>query len=84
MRVNKTIKGELYSFYVQFIFNQKTAKVRYFQSDFWTICNLSEDLNYILLPKGQFIFDNTEVEKLKLNKRQRLEAIDYYENNNHI
>ena len=77
MRIGKTIKGELFSFYLQLIPNEKKAKVRYFQSDDWTICDLSEDFSYVLLPKGKFRFYDTDVEKLKLNKSQKLQAVDY-------
>lgn len=37
MRVGKTIKGELYYFYLQFIPNSKKAKIRYFMSDEWIV-----------------------------------------------
>jgi hypothetical protein len=77
MRIGKTIKGELYHFYVQFIPYEKKVKVRYFQSDEWTVCDLSDDFNYILLPEGKFRFNDTDVKKLKLNKTQRIHALDY-------
>jgi hypothetical protein len=77
MKAKKTIKGELYSFYFQLIPNGKKAKVRYFQGDEWTICDLSEDFGYILLPSKKFVFNDTEVKKLKLTKAQKHEAIDY-------
>lgn len=77
MRIGKTIKGELFHFYLQFIVNEKKAKVRYFRSDDWVICDLSEDFNYVLLPKGKYNFNGVEVEKLKLNKLQKLDALDY-------
>jgi hypothetical protein len=77
MRIGKTIKGELFHFYLQLIPNEKKAKVRYFRSDEWVICNLSEDYNYVLLPEGKFKFNDKDVTKLKLNKYQRLDALDY-------
>lgn len=77
MRIQKTIKGELYNFYLQFIANEKKAKVRYFQSDEWIICDLSEDFGYVLLPKGKFNLNGVDVEKLKLNKFQKNDAIEY-------
>lgn len=77
MRIQKTIKGELYNFYLQFIANEKKAKVRYFQSDEWIICDLSEDFVYVLLPKGKFNLNGVDVEKLKLNKFQKNDAIEY-------
>jgi hypothetical protein len=77
MRIGKTVKGELYHFYLQFIPNEKKAKVRYFQTDDWVICDLSEDFNYVLLPKGKFNFNDTDIEKLKLNKYQKWDALDY-------
>lgn len=76
MRISKTIKGELYHFYAQFT-GDKKAKVRYFQTNEYIICDLSECFNYILLPKGKFVFNNVNVEKLKLNKAQRFEALDF-------
>lgn len=77
MRIGKTIKGELFHFYLQFIVNEKKAKVRYFLTEDWVICDLSEDFNYVLLPKGKYNFNGVEVEKLKLNKLQKLDALDY-------
>jgi hypothetical protein len=77
MRIGKTVKGELYHFNLQFIPNEKKAKVRYFQTDDWVICDLSEDFNYVLLPKGKFKFNDTDIEKLKLNKYQKWDALDY-------
>jgi hypothetical protein len=77
MRIGKTVKGELYHFYLQFIPNERKAKVRYFQTDDWVICDLSEDFNYVLLPKGKFKFNDTDIEKLKLNKYQKWDALDY-------
>lgn len=46
-------------------------------SDEWIICDLSDDFNYILLPKGVFRFNDTDIKKLKLNKSQKLDALDY-------
>lgn len=77
MRVSKIIKGEKYTFYSQFILNEKKTKVRYFQTDEWVICDISEDFNFILLPKNKFIFNGVEVKKLKLNKRDRFEAMEH-------
>jgi uncharacterized pyridoxamine 5'-phosphate oxidase family protein len=77
MRIGKTIKGELYQFYLQFISKEKKASIRYFMSDDWTICELSEDYNYVLLSEGKFNFNGIDIKKLKLNKSQRLDAIDY-------
>lgn len=77
MRVTKSIKGDIYKFHVQFIPHERKAKVRYFKSDSWTICELSDDFNHIILPDNKFIFNDTNVEKLKLNKVQRIEALEY-------
>ena len=77
MRIGKTIKGELFNFYLQFIPNEKKAKVRYFQCDDWVICDLSDNYDYVLLPKGKFKFNDNDVEKLKLNNRQKSDAMDY-------
>lgn len=77
MRIKKTIKGELFSFYLQFIPKEKKCKIRYFQSDDWVVCDLSDDFNYVLLPKGRFNFNNTDVIKLKLSKSQKFDALDY-------
>lgn len=77
MRINKTIKGELYNFYLEFIPNEKKAKVKYLKSDEWTICELSDDFEYVLLPKGKFRFNDTDVNKLKLDKSTKREAMEY-------
>lgn len=77
MRIGKTINGELFNFYVQFIYNEGKAKVRYFLSDEWTVCDLSSDFKYVLLPKGKFKFNNVDVTKLKLNKLQIIEFLEY-------
>jgi hypothetical protein len=77
MRVHKTINGDVYSFYVKLIYNKRQASVRYFQSDVEIVCDLSDDFNYILLPKNKFIFNNKVLTKLKLNKIQKIEAQDH-------
>lgn len=77
MKVSKTIKGDVYNFYAYFIPYEKKVKVRYLQSDEYTICDLSEDFNYIILPENKFIFNDKVVDKLKLNKYQKIEALDY-------
>ena len=72
MRIDKTINGEKYSFYVQFIPNEFSVNVRYFQSDEWTKCDVSKDMKNVILPKNMFKFNNKEIKTLKLNDRQNI------------
>lgn len=82
MRIDKTIKGEKFCYYVQFIPNTMTASVRYFQTDEPIIGKISDDFKWILLPDGYlspFIsgIGKVEVKKLKLGKHYQAEAKDY-------
>lgn len=77
MKIKKTINGEVYQFYFQLIPNERKTKVRYFQSDEWIICDLSEDFDHIIIPKDQLVFNGKSVTKLKLNKSQKYDALDY-------
>lgn len=77
MKITKNIKGERYDFYVQLVPNKQSALVKYFKSDIWTTCEISDDFNYIVLPEGFFRFDDTDVVRLKFNKVQKIEALEY-------
>ena len=77
MRVNKTIKGEKYVFYLQFIPHSMTAKVRYFQSDEWIICSITPDFKYILMLENNKIINKLLVKKLTLNKYLQNDAKSY-------
>ena len=77
MRIKKTINGDSYYFYVQFAPKECKAKVKYFCSDEWVICELSNDFNHIILPKGKFFLNGKDAVKLKLNKQQKLDVLDY-------
>lgn len=81
MKVNKSIKGEVYPFHVRLIMNKMKANVKYLMGDKWVECTLSENFKYVLLPKDafRFYFDGCHctIDKLKLNKRQQLDAMDY-------
>lgn len=82
MKINKTIKGEKFRYYVQPVPNTMTATVRYFQSDEPVIGNISSDFKYIVLPDdyvSPYIsgVGRVAVKKLKLAKFQQFEAKDY-------
>ena len=84
MRIDKTIKGEKFCYYVQFIPNTMTATVRYFQTDEPITGKISGDFKWVLLPDGfmsPFIsgVGKVEVKKLKLEKQYQAEAKDYNE-----
>ena len=78
MRIDKTISGELYYLYVHFIPKERKASVKYFHTDEWVICDITEDFNFVILPNNHFKVNETFIKRLKLNKVQRLDAIDYY------
>jgi len=78
MRVKKTIKGDVYNFYVQFVPNSMTASIRYFQSDEWIICQISKDFKHILIPENTVgVIQRLEIKSLTLNKYQQLDAKMY-------
>lgn len=77
MKIKKTINGDEYTFYVQPIYGEMFVNVRYFHTDEWIKCNLSEDLKWIFLPNDKFIFNNVNVNKLKINKYLRFDIMDY-------
>lgn len=68
--------------HVKFIFNTMTAEVRYYFSNKAVIGKIDDDFNYIILP-DDFLspclseHGYVKVGKLKLNKRAKLDAIDY-------
>lgn len=76
MKIDKTIKGFRFRYYVSIIPNTMTAKVNDLE-----ICKISDDFKYILLSDNftEYITDNgyVKVEKLKLNKFQQFEAKEY-------
>lgn len=79
MRIDKTIKGEKFSYYVQFVHEQMIANVRYFQTDEWVSCKISDDFEYILLPDSflsPYISNvgYVPVGRLKLSKEHQWEA----------
>lgn len=77
MRVNKLINGESFIFNVIFIFDKMKANVKCFHGDMWVECPITDDFKYILLPDGEFKFNNKDVKKLKLSKHQMYDAMDY-------
>ena len=82
MRIDKTIKGEKFCFYFKFLPDNMTAKVRYFGSNNYYDCKISEDFKYIILPDNfpPIYIDGvgeTTVKKLKLNKRMQEDAKFY-------
>jgi hypothetical protein len=77
MKISKKIKGINHTFHIDLIPNETKVKVRHSKSEEKVLCDLSEDFTHVLLPKGKFIFDGVELEKLKLNGQQRLDTMDY-------
>ncbi len=85
MRIDKTIKGEKFCYYVQFIPNTMTVSVRYFQSDEPIIGKISDDFKWIILPddyKSPYIsgIGKVAVKKLKLERQYQADAKDYNSN----
>lgn len=79
MRVYKTVNKEVFIFYVHFIPGERKAKVRYFQADENTICDISEDFKYVIIPKGLYVKNGKEIQKLKLSRDGQIDAKEYSE-----
>lgn len=47
MQIDKTISRELYYFYVHFIPKERKASVKYFHTNEWVICDITEDFNFV-------------------------------------
>lgn len=77
MKIEKTVNGEKFIFYFKFLLNSMKVQVRLFQEDEWTVCDISDNFKYILLPENKFVIDGVEVKKLKLNKHQIETAKEY-------
>lgn len=91
MRIDKTIKGEVVPYYVQFVPNELKAEVRYSMSNEWVRCEISEDCKYIILPDtylSPYIsgHGNVKVGKLTIPKHERHDLINsknkLYKDNN--
>lgn len=85
MRIDKVIKGEKTPFYIKLIPNTMTAEVRFFMDDSPVIGNITQDLKHIVLPDdflSQYITGHGRVKvgKLKIDKKFKLDVIDYNEN----
>lgn len=83
MKVEKTIKGQKFRFYIKFVHHSMSAKVAYDGKE--VIAEISSDFKFILLPedfKTTYItnFGCLPVGKLKLSKLQQMEARDYNPN----
>ena len=81
MRIDKIIRGEKFPYYFDLIPNTMTVSVRAFISDETTICPISNDFKHIILPDSfKHFFTEVgyvKVGKLKLNKNQQHDAMDY-------
>jgi hypothetical protein len=80
MRIEKTIKGEKYFYYVYPIYKEMAVNVKYFMADELVKCNLTEDFKYILLPDSfDKIIDGekAEVRKLKVPKGLQRDLKEY-------
>lgn len=85
MRIDKTIKGEKFCYYIQFIPRTMSATVRYFQSDEPIIGKISDDFKWINLPDDYLSpyisgVGRVKVGKLKLDKRLQADAKNYNQN----
>ena len=81
MRITKRIKGEDFPFRVKLVYNSMTAEVKWLFDDVPVIGTISGDFNYIILPDDYFSpyisgHGRVKVGRLKLNKRDRLDAMD--------
>lgn len=88
MRIDKTIKGECIPIYVQFIPNVLKASIRYSRTDNWTICDISDDCKYIIVPDtflSPYITEhgNLKIGKLTIPKHERHDLIDIKNNQLH-
>jgi len=84
MRIDKTIMGEKYSYYIKFLPDTMTANVRYFQSDDPVKAIISNDFKYLVLPDdfmSPYIsgVGKVAVKKLKLPRHMQADAKDYNE-----
>ncbi len=84
MRIDKTIKGELFPYHVKLISNTMTAEVRWMMSDEPVIGTITDDFKYVVLPQtflSPYIsgVGYVPVGKLKLSKHQQSNAKDYNE-----
>jgi hypothetical protein len=84
MKIDKTIKGEKFRFYVSLIPNSMTAAVRQSQAEEPVTGVVSDDFKWIILPEGYMSpyisgVGNVEVKKLKFDRAQQVEAKDYNE-----
>lgn len=77
MKITKTVKGENYYFYINFIPNEMKVTVRPHMDDYTLEGTLSDDFTTITLPKGSVYINGKEITVLKLNRYQKIEAIDY-------
>lgn len=87
MRINKTIKGEVFPFHVKIIPFTMTAEVKFLISDNATIGTIDKDFNYINLPDNflsPYIsgIGRVKVGKLKINKEQKIDIIELNMPNN--
>ncbi len=78
MRIDKTIKGEVFPFYVYYIPNTMTFSVRAFLSEETITCKISDDLKWIILPDDYMSpyitgVGRVPVKKLKIEKSQQRE-----------
>jgi len=85
MRIEKTIKGEIVPYHIQFIPNEMKVNVKYFFSDETVVGVITEDFKYIILPENflsPYISGHGRVKvgKFKLNRRFQNEAKDYNPN----
>lgn len=84
MRVEKIINGERTFYYVDFIVNTMTAKIRKFSEDNTVLCKVSDDFKYLILPEGYtsiFISGKgcVPIKKIKLHSSASAQAKDYNE-----
>jgi hypothetical protein len=83
MDITKTIKGEKVKFLIDFTpssVREKIVFVRKSRADDWTMCNFSDDFNYIIVPKGKFLVEGIDVLKLKVNKTIFRDVIEMCQN----
>jgi len=88
MKIKKSIKGEIFNYHVHFILDSMQASVRYGMGYEAQICTISDDFKYVILTDWEEFTHYIDgvyypVKKLKLNKCQQLEAIDYNKNFKH-
>ncbi len=83
MKIKKTIKGEVFTFYVEFIPNTMEGRVRLSRSDEWEKCLITDDFKWLILDNFYSPYisgvGRVLVKKLKLNKNISNDA-KYYNN----